>query len=133
MTIDPQIGSIWSDTSLVQRVLDNLLTNAIKFTPQAGIVRLAAAVDVPTQHVTITVRDTGRGIPAHAQQRIFDRLGQVSEHDGRSGSGLGLYFCRLAVEALTGTIQVYSEVGRGSTFTVTLPRQPSPRITGMLF
>lgn len=124
-TVDPQAETIWSDASLMQRVLDNLLTNAVKFTPRAGMVHLTASLNVHGTHVTIMVRDTGRGIPAHAQDRIFERLGRVSEEDRRTGTGLGLYFCRLALEALNGTIRVYSEVGRGSTFTVTLPVQPS--------
>lgn len=124
-TVDPQVELIWSDAGLVQRVLDNLLTNAIKFTPRAGMVQLTASLDVHGTRLAIKVRDTGRGIPAHAQAQIFDRLGRASEDDRHTGTGLGLYFCRLALEALSGTIDVYSEVGRGSTFTVTLPLRPS--------
>lgn len=122
------IDTIWGDASLLDRVLTNLLTNAIKFTPAQGTITLGAALHPDGKHVELTIRDTGRGIPFEAQQRIFDRLAQVTDEDRRRGSGLGLYFCRLATEAHGGTIRVHSALGIGSTFIVTLPLHPAVKL-----
>ncbi len=115
---------IWGDVGLIERVLVNLLSNACKYTPAHGTITIGAMTRPDGKHVELFVRDTGRGIPARDQRRIFERLAQVSDEDRRKGSGLGLYFCRLAAEAHGGTIRVNSQMGMGSTFTVTLPLRP---------
>lgn len=112
---------VWLDRGLMERVLTNLLTNAIKYTPPSGEIVVATRVIHEGHAVEIAVSDTGQGIPAEAQSRIFERFYQASDNDRRLGTGLGLYFCRLAVEAHGGSIGVQSAVGRGSTFTVQLP------------
>jgi signal transduction histidine kinase len=108
------------DASLIRRVLQNLLSNALKYTPPGGGVRLVVTPS-PTE-VRVAVTDTGPGIAREQQQRIFKKFGQVEDHRNRQGTGLGLAFCKLAVEAHGGCIGVESEVGKGSTFWFTLPR-----------
>jgi signal transduction histidine kinase len=91
--------------------------NAIKFT-HAGTVTIAASTDAET--IRFAVCDTGSGIPAEAFGRIFEKFGQLHS-TVRVGTGLGLAFCKLAVEAHGGHIDVASTVGEGSTFSFTVP------------
>lgn len=123
---------VWADRTLLERVLINLIHNAIKFTSAEGQVMLAAALHPDGKQVELMVRDSGRGIPVYAQESVFERLTQVTDDDRRHGSGLGLYFCRLAVEAHGGTIRVDSELGRGTTFTVMLPLKLNPAVIAKL-
>lgn len=125
LSIAPGMQLFWGDAVLLERVLINLIGNAIKYTPANGSITLGAAVHPDGRHIELRVRDTGQGIPQEAQARIFDRLAQASTEDRRTGSGLGLYFCRLAAEAHGGSIRVNSQLGSGSTFTVTLPIHPT--------
>lgn len=109
------------DGELVRRVLTNLLGNAAKFTPEGGTIRLVVA-DGP-DGLRFEVADNGPGIPPEYHERIFEKFGQVANAQpvkGRS-SGLGLTFCRLAVEAHGGKIGVESEAGQGSVFWFSLP------------
>jgi two-component system, sensor histidine kinase and response regulator len=106
-----------ADENKLSRTLVNLIANAIKFTP-GGSVTVSAAQD--GQNVRFEVRDTGDGIPAEAFERIFEKFGQLDSHS-RVGTGLGLAFCKLAVEAHGGRIQVESTRGEGSTFSFTIP------------
>jgi signal transduction histidine kinase len=112
---------IWIDRALMERVLTNLITNAIKYTPAIGEISVTARLIHDGHAVEISVSDTGQGIPKEAQAHIFERFYQANESDRRHGTGLGLYFCRLAVEAHGGSIAVQSAVGQGSTFIVSLP------------
>lgn len=113
---------VWADTDLVVRVLTNLLANALKFTPRDGRIVLKVSEHDAT-HCRIEVRDSGEGIPPEYREHIFEKFGQVEARQrGRKFStGLGLTFCKLAVEAHGGFIWVESEVGKGSTFAFTLP------------
>ena len=109
------------DPDLIRRVIANLVGNALKFSPQGGEVRLE--VDQKESRARIRVRDRGRGIPKADYERIFEKFGQsngTAKTPLRS-TGLGLTFCKLAVEAHGGKIGVESEVGIGSTFWVELP------------
>ncbi len=110
------------DTELLSRVLQNLLGNALKFTPDEGIIRLG--IESTSDVVRVTVHDTGPGIPPDYQQRIFEKFGQVEARQNRKkySTGLGLTFCKLAVEAHGGQIGVDSQGGMGSTFWFQLPR-----------
>ncbi|GAB4429925.1 MAG: ATP-binding protein [Chloroflexi bacterium OHK40] len=112
---------IWLDRGLMERVLTNLVTNAIKYTPPSGEIRVSARLVHDGHAVELSVSDTGQGIPPEAQAHIFERFYQASDNDRRRGTGLGLYFCRLAVEAHGGSIAVQSALGQGSTFTILLP------------
>jgi signal transduction histidine kinase len=112
------------DAPLVARVLANLLINAFKFTPE----RAEVTVDLRDEgdFSRVTVADRGPGIPAEFHGRIFEKFGQVESRKGPRGFGIGLAFCRLAVEAHGGAIGVHSEVGGGSSFWFTLPTSPPP-------
>lgn len=112
-----------SDAGRVRQVVTNLLDNALKFTPSGGRVTVRAAPD--DGFVRVSVEDTGKGIPAEAQKRLFQRLYQADDDvAGRRGLGLGLYISREIVNRHGGRMWVESEVGRGSTFHFTLPRAP---------
>jgi signal transduction histidine kinase len=116
------------DRDVVARVLQNLLGNALKFTPTTGVVTIA--VEANDDMVRMAVSDTGPGIPREYRERVFEKFGQVEavSRGQRFSTGLGLTFCRLAVEAHGGRIGVDSEVGRGSTFWFVLPRNgPTPK------
>jgi signal transduction histidine kinase len=114
-----------ADPDLVRRVLENLLGNALRFSPPDSqvtiLVRPAAAAE--GNLVELAVRDEGEGIPPEYLDRIFQKFVQVEgrKNGKKLGTGLGLTFCRLAAEALGGTIRVESEPGQGSTFTITIP------------
>jgi signal transduction histidine kinase len=109
------------DPEICRRVVANLVDNAIKFAGRSGEVRIALN-RVPAG-VSVTVRDTGPGIPPEYHKRIFEKFGQVAaKKEGRKyTTGLGLTFCHLAVEAQGGRIGVDSEVGKGSSFWFILP------------
>jgi signal transduction histidine kinase len=109
------------DVNLIQRVLENLIGNALKFTPEGGCVRVAArlAQEPPDAAVVlISISDTGPGIPLEIQSQLFQKFvtGGQQEH----GSGLGLAFCKLAVEAHRQHIWVDSSASKGTTFTFSL-------------
>ncbi|MBL7255993.1 HAMP domain-containing histidine kinase [Actinoplanes sp. LDG1-01] len=108
---------VWADAVRLRQVVGNLVSNAIRYTPAGG------AVTVGAEGTTITVRDTGVGIPAEHLPRIFDRFWRADESRSRAtgGSGLGLAITRKLVEAHGGTIEVDSTPGEGSLFTVRLP------------
>jgi two-component system sensor histidine kinase/response regulator len=105
------------DGKKLSRTLVNLIGNAIKFTGD-GTVTVSAHQDDP-QTIRFSVRDTGPGIPAESFGRIFEKFGQLDS--SRVGTGLGLAFCKLAVEAHGGRIMVESTLGTGSTFSFTIP------------
>jgi len=115
------VPPIIADEDLLRRVLINLLGNAIKFTPRDGYITLG--IESQDNDILMWVRDTGEGVPAADQERIFEKFGQVeSRKAGRKMStGLGLTFCKLAVEAHGGRIWLESAPGQGSTFFFTLP------------
>lgn len=122
MLIAPNLPSLYVDPKFIDRVLHNLVDNAIKFTPDEGYVKLWARPDPEnTDAVLLGVTDTGPGIPPQERHRVFEKFQQTSVAGRRIGTGLGLPFCKLAVEAHGGQIWVESEVGKGSTFVMRLP------------
>jgi signal transduction histidine kinase len=113
--------AVVADADILLRVIQNLVGNALKFTPADGWIRLAITPE--SDHVHVEVKDNGPGIPAKYQQIIFDKFGQVPgfEHQEKYATGLGLTFCKMAVEAHGGRIGVDSREGCGSTFWFDLP------------
>jgi signal transduction histidine kinase len=109
------LSVVKADRRALRSILDNLLSNAIRYTPQDGEIQLAA--EEIKDFVQFTVRDNGRGIEAERLSTIFDRFNTFSE----KGSGLGLALVRRLVESLGGQIAVESRLGNGTTFRFTLP------------
>jgi signal transduction histidine kinase len=124
MHVDDRLGQIQADERKVRQVVLNLLSNAIKFTPEGGRVEVAT---VPKDGcVEVSVSDTGVGIAPEDQAAIFEEFRQVGTADKKvEGTGLGLTLCRKFVELHCGKIWVTSQVGVGSTFTLTLPVRQS--------
>jgi len=114
------------DDNKLRRTLVNLLGNAIKFTPPGGVVTVEARYSEDRRSAVFSVTDTGEGIPPEAFERIFEKFGQVeSRRGGRTMStGLGLTFCKLAVDAHGGHIGVESAPDQGSTFCFAIPLRP---------
>ena len=113
-------SKVYGDRNLLQRILVNLGENALKHVSvKGGCVRLT--VEESEDRITFMVRDDGRGIPPEALGRIFDKFGQVDSNQ-KNSYGLGLTFCRMAVEAHGGEIEVESELGKGSCFHFSIPK-----------
>lgn len=110
-----------ADEARIRQVLDNLVSNAIKYSPQGGLIRIGGWQDGPD--VTVFVADQGIGIPPGEQGRLFDSFYRVDSGLRRQtkGAGLGLYLCKSIVEAHGGRIWLRSEPGQGATFFFTLP------------
>jgi signal transduction histidine kinase len=136
--VPPNLPLAWADAKLIERVLQNLLDNAIKFSPAGGLVRVTARLrdGDATRHregqpagvpdLAISVSDSGPGIPLELHGQLFQKF--VTGRREESETGLGLAFCKLAVEAHGGSIWIEpvpaalgSEPGPGATFTFTLP------------
>ncbi len=111
---------IWVDVDMIHRVFINLMENAIKFTPVEGRIEIGAQT-TDGVFVKFWVRDNGPGIAPMDQDRIFDKFTRVRGKDRPGGLGVGLAFCRLAVLGHGGEIWIESEVGKGTTFWLTLP------------
>ncbi len=114
---------VLADEALLERVLQNLLDNAVKYAPEGGRVELALDAASP-DFVLFHVTDNGPGIPEEELPLLFDRYHQArARREGRTkGTGLGLAFCRRALSAMNGDIRVESAPGQGSRFTVFLPK-----------
>lgn len=122
--IDPDLQQIVADRLRFKQILYNLMSNAVKFTPNGG--RVDVTVErLPNEWVQIVVRDTGIGIPQEHLETIFERFRQLDSSFSREweGTGLGLALTREFVRLHGGKIEVQSQVGKGSTFTVLLPQR----------
>ncbi len=129
LTIPDNLPHLFIDASKIERVLLNLVDNALKFTPYNGLVQIRARPEpVEAGFVRVEVSDTGPGIPDDYKERIFDRFEQVDGATGRRrGTGLGLTFCKLTVEAHGGHIWIEDNPTGGSVFVLTLPTINSVR------
>jgi signal transduction histidine kinase len=117
-----ELPLVMADAELLGRVVDNLVSNAFKYTDRDGTIEVSVVPGGPVVHVRVC--DDGQGIPPEFHSRIFDKFVQVTDRTGtplRKGTGLGLAFCRLAVAAHGGQIRVESTPGQGSVFTFSLP------------
>lgn len=117
--VTPDLPKVLADSDMILRVLTNLLDNAVKFTPRKGHTTLS--VEQAAEEMLFAISDTGPGIPPEYRQRVFDRFARLENAKGIKGTGLGLAFCKLAVEAHGGRIWAESEMGHGTTFYFTLP------------
>jgi signal transduction histidine kinase len=118
--VDERLGSIRGDERKIKQVLLNLLSNALKFTPEGG--RVAVRASVVDGMAEVSVTDTGVGIAPEDQEAVFEEFRQVGTADKKvEGTGLGLTLSRKFIELHGGRIWVKSQVGVGSTFTFTLP------------
>lgn len=121
LDIEPDLPTLYADHVRVRQILNNLVSNAIKFTDQGEICISAGIND--EQSILVVVKDTGMGIPLSQQESIFERFHQADNSSSRKagGTGLGLTITRHLVELHGGAINVRSEVGKGSEFYFTLP------------
>ena len=119
--VPPALPVVLGDASLLREVLQNLLDNAIQYTPSGGEVHVSASATF--REASVTVSDTGIGIPLADQERIFERFYRVDAARSREegGTGLGLSIAKHIVETHGGRLQVESEVGRGSSFSFSIP------------
>lgn len=115
----PSLPRVMADPNRLRQIFNNLLSNALKFTPEGGCVTLSAHPQ--GEGIVFRVVDTGIGIPAESISRLFEGFYQVRQNQG--GTGLGLMIAKQLVEAHGGQIQVKSELGKGTSFTFTLPAQ----------
>jgi signal transduction histidine kinase len=113
---------VWGNSEQLYRLVTNLITNAIKYTPANG--QIVVALRQRNRTAIIQVQDTGIGIPSNVQTRIFDRFYRVQNNRSRQegGSGLGLAIVKSITKLHKGRLTVYSELGSGSVFTVQLPK-----------
>lgn len=124
--LDLSLGrSAWIDKEKLENVLYNLLSNAFKFSDPGATIVLAGSIRKldAAEALVLSVSDTGEGIPAEKMEKLFDRFQQLStsRKQQRAGAGIGLSMARSLVELMHGTIEVESEPGEGTAFTITLP------------
>jgi signal transduction histidine kinase len=125
VSIDERLGDFVGDERKIKQILLNLLSNAVKFTPEGG--RMGINAKQTDGAVEISVSDTGIGIAPEDQAKIFEEFRQVGSDDAykKEGTGLGLTLAKKFVELHGGRIWVESEIGKGSTFSFTLPERSS--------
>jgi signal transduction histidine kinase len=127
--VDPPESLVVTDASRCQQILGNLVSNALKYTPMGGRVRVSGKAE--SDSWSVTVSDSGPGIPPESIDRVFEPFFRLprDEHSGVEGNGLGLAICRELVTQLHGDITVASVVGEGTSVTVTFPievHEPRP-------
>ena len=124
-TTDLSITNFYFDEGKLERILLNLLSNALKFTPSSKSITVSLSIKKHNDQdmISISVQDEGLGIPNDKQKVVFERFGHADTSFSRQaeGIGLGLYLVKLLVNILGGEISLKSEVGKGSTFIVFLP------------
>lgn len=121
--IDPKVSYIKGDPTKLRQVVQNLVSNAVKYSPSGGRVRITVG-EFSNDELILTVSDEGIGIPADQMERLFKKFSRVDTAEAREikGSGLGLWICREIVGAHGGRIWVETEFGKGSTFKFTLKK-----------
>ncbi len=130
MDLPAELPRVWADPRRIRQVLNNLLENAIKYSPQGG--QITIACEVEGDHVLVSVADQGPGIPTEYLDKIFERFFQVDAASTRKigGSGLGLSIAKGIVEAHSGKIWAESSPGQGSVFRFTLPLVKEEDVNG---
>ncbi|MEA4936393.1 MAG: two-component regulator propeller domain-containing protein [Paludibacter sp.] len=120
---DDAFLEVWFDVEQMEKAVNNLLSNAFKYTHPNGSVTISVEVDAYNVYIRIT--DTGIGIPADKLERIFDRFYQIDEMEGATGTGLGLAITREIIYAHQGDIRADSKIGKGTSFVIRLPLNDS--------
>ena len=124
LSVSPSLPMVWADEERLHQVVLNLLINASKFTPEGGNITLRARAEA--DKLVVDVEDTGTGIPQEEQSQLFQPYHlHVNDKEHLSGLGIGLALCKYLVELQGGTISVRSEVGKGSTFSFSIPLAPA--------
>ena len=122
LEIPPELPRLRMDTEKIEMVLENLLSNALKFTPDGGRITITARHRADAHCVEVAVSDTGRGIPESGLQEVFEKFRRVDDGKGAvRGTGLGLAIVKHIINAHGGHVWAESEFGKGSTFTFSLP------------
>ena len=121
--ISTQPAFVRADIGLIQRVLENLIENAIKYTPEGG--RVSASLIIGEQTITTQIADTGQGISDEDMPHIFERFYRVEKHRNLDGTGLGLAIAQRIMQLHNSTIEVQSETNLGTTFSFPLPHSKS--------
>jgi signal transduction histidine kinase len=120
--IDPSIPIFSFDKTRIDEVVNNLLSNSLKFTPEHGTITLSATLS--GDRVIVSVADNGEGIPKDKQDKLFTKYSQAPSVNEHVGTGLGLYVVKQVIENHSGTVSLNSNVGSGTTITFTLPLHP---------
>ncbi|MGO8951252.1 MAG: sensor histidine kinase [Ktedonobacterales bacterium] len=128
-----QFPLVMADRDRIEEVIMNLLDNAVKYSPRGQSIRVRGRAT--NEELVVSVTDIGQGIPLREQERIFERFQRVDNSSARrtQGAGLGLYICKAIIEAHGGHIWVKSELGRGSIFSFSLPREQKPEAAMVIF
>jgi signal transduction histidine kinase len=120
MSVPEDLPPVCADHNLLERIFNNLFSNAVDYTPAGGFIRVSTQLD--DNVFQFEVSDTGQGIPPDIHDKIFEKFSQGHGGRPKTSSGLGLTFCKMAVDAHGGDIRVQSQPGQGSRFIFTLPR-----------
>lgn len=133
LDLAPNLPAVMADRDRIEEVLQNLLDNAVKYSPKQRVITVAA--HVTSDEVIVSVSDMGMGIALRDQEQIFERFQRVGGNQARStqGAGLGLYICRAIIEAHGGHIWVDSALHQGSTFSFSLPREEKALVPMVVF
>ena len=123
--VDPNVIFIKADQSKLRQVVQNLISNAVKYSPRGGNIFISATEDAQDR-MLLTVSDEGIGIPAEKLDKLFRKFSRVDTGEGSQikGAGLGLWICKAVVEAHGGTIWLESKAGKGTTVKFTLKKTP---------
>ncbi len=128
--VEPELPHAYIDAVQTERVVSNLLANAIKFTPTGGVIEVS--VRYRDGRVVLTVSDTGRGIAASELPHVFDKYHREGTNHRIEGSGLGLFIVKAIVQSQGGNVRIDSALGKGTTVTVSLPtssaKQPAAAV-----
>ena len=133
LELPDHLPTVMADRDRIEEVLQNLLDNALKYSPKRRVVTVSC--HSTSDEVIVSVSDLGMGIALRDQEQLFDRFHRVDNSSTRStqGAGLGLYICRAIVEAHGGTIWVESVLHQGSTFSFSLPREEKAQVPMVVF
>ena len=133
LDIPPNLPTVMADRDRIEEVLQNLLDNAVKYSPRRRAITITC--HATGEEVIVSVSDMGMGISLREQEQIFDRFHRASDPEAQatSGAGLGLYICRTSIEAHGGRIWVESTLHQGSTFSFSLPREEKAPLPMVVF